>query len=178
MTATTTAPAKTAKMLKACRCSTFEVGEFDAEKDGVEFGTECSRQTNRLFAQGHDAKLVSFLVNGELDGYEIRTAQGGVAITFPGAVAAASSVSEALGVKAAAMLANRKAKAEAKATRQAERAAKKTQAANPTPEPVIVKAKVGRWSVEGTVDAEGRLAYTSKKGEAKTAEAGKWSPVA
>jgi uncharacterized protein with WD repeat len=117
----------TDKSLKSCRCSLFEVGEFDAEKDGPSFTTECDRQTNRLFAQGHDARLVSFLVKGQLDGYTIRSTGG---VTFPDAIAAAKSISDALAIKAATMLANAEAKAKAKAEREAEKATKKAAAAN------------------------------------------------
>lgn len=198
MTAQPATPAKKDRSLKPCSCSRFEVGEFDPEKDGADFTTDCNRQTNRLFAQGHDAKLVSFLVRGELDGYEIRTVQGGVSVAFPGAVAAAASVSEALASKAANMLRLARERAEARAKREADKATRKvnkvepqlrplTEAeqasvieqilgGKPMGEPAKVKAKVGRWPVEGTVDGEGRLHYTTKSGEAKTADAGKWGP--
>lgn len=190
------------RSLKPCRCSLFEVGEFDAEKDGAEFTTECDRQTNNLFAQGHDARLVSFLVRGQLDGYEIRTVQGGVSVTFPGAFAAASSVSEALGRKAEKMLAVAAKKAEAKAQREAAKKAKTKQAANtsqvklrplteeegksvmaqifaanpPHEEPAAVKGKVGRWTYEGT-ELNGAFHYTPKLGGPKVAAAGSWTRV-
>ncbi|WP_433366885.1 hypothetical protein ACQPZX_38605 [Actinoplanes sp. CA-142083] len=129
---TTTAPAPNS--LKPCRCSLFEVGEFDPEQDGASFTTECDRMTKNEFAQGHDAKFVSFIVKGQLDGYEIRTNDGGMTVTFPNAVAAAKSVSEALGIKAAKMLARAdekaKEKAEKSAAKEAAKTAKKIQAAN------------------------------------------------
>jgi hypothetical protein len=115
--------------LKPCACSLFEVGEFDAEKDGAEFTTGCDRQTKSLFAQGHDAKLVGFLVRGHLDGYEIRTVQGGMSITFGGPVEAAANVSEALSRKAKGMLDVAAKKAEQKAEREKAREAKKAAAA-------------------------------------------------
>lgn len=44
--------------------------------------------------------------------------------------------------------------------------------------PKTVQAKVGRWVVTGTVAKNGDLSYTTKKGDAKVAKAGSWSPVA
>lgn len=127
MTTETPTPAKST--LRPCTCRRFEIGDFDPEQDGYQATTECERTTKLLFAQGHDAKLVSFLVNAELDGYEIRTTEGGMSITFPGSVAAAKSISEPLGVKAENMLAKAKERAEAKAKREAEKKAKKDAAA-------------------------------------------------
>lgn len=142
-------PAPTAKTLKPCTCSTFEVGDFEPNKDGAEFRTECDRQTNRLFAQGHDAKLISFLVKGEIDGYTIRN-NGGV--TFSGAVAAAKSISQPLADKAATMLAKAKERADAKAAREAN----KKQAANQEQAPA-----------EGKPAAEAKPA-PRRRGRAKT----------
>jgi hypothetical protein len=175
-TATKTAPAP--KSLKPCSCRRFEVGTFDADQpDAPSWTTDCDRSTHRLFAQGHDAKLVGFLVRGQLDGYEVRSTEGGVSVTYPDAVAAAGTISGALAAKARNMLRVAKEKADAKAQREAEKATKKAEKQAASKEPGKIKAKVGRWEVEGTV-TEGRLTYTTKSGEEKTAEVGKWSSIA
>lgn len=53
----------------ACLCSLYLLRD-EQDKD-TEIGTECTSTTLRTFAQGHDARLVSFLVQGVLDGYSI-----------------------------------------------------------------------------------------------------------
>jgi len=132
-TETTTTPAevktertkKTA--LKPCACSFFEIGEdftnANGEPDRTIETTECTRQTHRIFAQGHDAALASFLVRAEYDGQTIWRADGGLLTTYSGAAHAASSVSEALAEKAEKALANLRARSAAKADRAAVREA-------------------------------------------------------
>ncbi|MFE2612272.1 hypothetical protein ACFXA2_01480 [Micromonospora chalcea] len=160
--------------LGPCTCSKFEVGVTVDGPDGSEPDvtietTGCDRRTPRLFAQGHDAKLVSFLVRAELDGKEVRYGRGEGTVITSDAVTALKSVSEALAVKAAAMLA----KAQERAAKKA--ASKKTE---PTPEPQPCRGKVGRWEREGLTHPDGSFHYTDRSGATQVAPAGKWSVVA
>lgn len=134
MTTETTAPATEAKpertkktALKPCACSYFEIGtEFENEQgepDRTVETTNCTRQTHRIFAQGHDAALVSFLVKAEYDEQTIWRADGGLLTTYSGAAHAASSLSEALAEKAEKALANLRERSAAKRDREATRAA-------------------------------------------------------
>lgn len=126
-----TAPAKKDTSLKTCRCSIFEVGteiEVDGQPDRTIETTGCDRQTNNAFAQGHDAKAVSFLVRAHLAGKTIWKSDGGVLITFAGPVEAARSISAPLAAKAEKMLATAAKKADAKTARATEKA--NQQAAN------------------------------------------------
>lgn len=183
MTETKTAPAP--KSLKPCSCSLWEVGTFDGDDETApSWTTDCSASTTRLFAQGHDAKLVSFLVRGQLDGYELRTTEGGISITFPDAAAAAGSVSPALAVKATNMLRVAKAKIDARIAREAEKANKKNAAATqeqpteaptePTAQalvPVVTNLerpatiRVGRWTYAATITGNGTAKYKTKLGK-------------
>jgi len=168
--------------LHPCACSTFEFGEFDGNNEAAEsYDTGCTRQTNRIFAQGHDAKLVGFMVRAELAGEEIRMIDGGVAITFIGAVAAAGRISDALAIKAQAQLDAARARVAKAAAREASKAArksaKKAEAANqPTTREAAIK--VGRWIYDATIElATGTATFTSKKGEVKTAVHGEYTEV-
>jgi hypothetical protein len=106
-----------------CLCSTFLL--LDPQDADTKFDTECKSTTMRVFAQGHDARLVSFLVGGHFDGYSIaQDAQGG-RVLFDNPGHAAASVSDALGEKADRAVANEKAKREAKDTKDKERQAAK-----------------------------------------------------
>lgn len=206
-------PTKTKKAgkLVPCFCRTFEVGE-DIETNGqpdvtIET-TGCDRMTNRTFAQGHDAKLVSFLVRAELDGKDIRYGRDTGLVTTTDAVAACRLVSQELAHKAKVALANGKDKdakkaerAAAKQAKGAERAAalqakldaKKAKdeakaaeqaATEPTQAPdtgipqAKTQAKVGRWEYSGTANADGSFTYINGGGQPKTIEAGKWTPIA
>lgn len=119
---------------KPCYCSLFEVGNFETAGTTEEeiFSTGCEQTTKRTFAQGHDARLVSFLVDGHFDGYKIRIVKDGVATNFGTPEAAARTASDSLGDKAAKATQNRAdraaAKETAKAAREAEKAAKKAEA--------------------------------------------------
>lgn len=130
----TAAPAKKApKSLKDCACRSFEVGEeFETggQPDRSIFTTECDRSTHSVFAQGHDAKLVGFLVRAHLDGQTLWRNAGGMLVTFSGPVEAARTISEALAVKAEKMLATAKRKADERAARLADKEAKKTAKTN------------------------------------------------
>lgn len=90
---------------RRCLCSTFEIGRFDetvGTPDEEIFNTGCSGTTFSTFAQGHDARLVGFLVSGYFDGYEIRqVTDGGTVRSFAIPAEAAAVASDALGVKAA-----------------------------------------------------------------------------
>ncbi|MFF5214805.1 hypothetical protein [Micromonospora sp. NPDC000442] len=178
---------------KPCRCSTFEVGEaFET--------TGCDRQTARLFAQGHDAKLVSFLVRAELDGKDIHWGRETGVLYSGDAVTAAQSVSLALAAKAGAML--------AKAQERAAKKAAKTKKVEPEidarelrdldelevddldSDPGVVDApvpatgahgqtiKVGRWTYPGTVMPDGVAIYHDKKGHRRVARKGEFRVVA
>lgn len=108
------------KQARACYCSAFEVYR-DGSDDEV-FTTGCTQTTYGTFAQGHDARLVSFLVDGHMDGYQIRAVgSDGKHIRFTTPEAAARTASEALGNKAATATANRTVKTQADADKKAER---------------------------------------------------------
>lgn len=170
-----------------CFCQNFEFGEFDGNnEDAISYDTNCSQSTTRIFAQGHDAKLVGFLVRAELAGEEIRLTEGGVAITFPGAVAAAGRVSDALADKAQAQLDAARARVAKKELAEARRAARKsakkakaTEAAEaPAPTHRDARIKVGRWTYDATIElATGQATYSKKLGGSVTVEAGQYSEV-
>lgn len=134
-----TATPKVAKdTTKPCFCSYFEVGDFDPAKVGTDeeeiFTTGCEQTTKRVFAQGHDARLVSFLVDGHFDGYSIRLVQDGKAVNFKTPGEAAARASDSLRDKALAATNNRAAKLAEKqvqkAQREADRAKKAQDAAD------------------------------------------------
>lgn len=210
---TTEAPAATERKkrtLQPCFCRSFEVGVdigTDENPDVTIETTGCTQMTHRVFAQGHDAKLVSFLVRGELDGKDIRSGRdSGLVTTHAGAVAAAGLASPDLAAKAATMLRTGQRKADAKAASAAKREAAKQAKAEKGAEraaalqarldakkdngepageqatPVIpeahVKAKVGRWEYAGTENPDGTFTYiSSTNGEAKVVPAGKWTRI-
>lgn len=100
-------PAKVKAAPKACACRRFEVGEEWEENGQPMRGddtTGCEQTTLSTFAQGHDAKLVSFLVQAELDGNTIWSTDGGLLITHGGAESAAATISAPLAAKAKAAL--------------------------------------------------------------------------
>lgn len=130
--AATDAAAKVVKnQLKPCFCSYFEVGKFDGENasDDEVFTTGCNQQTKRTFAQGHDARLVSFLVDGYFDGYDLRLVEGGVATSFSDPAMAAARASDSLRDKAEKATKNRKEKIDASGAKKAEREKAKAEAA-------------------------------------------------
>lgn len=190
-------PAK-AEKVKAkplpCACSRFLLADEKDVKEGEEvplFDTECSAKTMRTFAQGHDARLVSFLVNGEVDGLSVRENRGGVVYMYDNAAHAASSISEALGGKAEAAIARLKAaqavkdervakqdearaakaaeKLAAKQTKDAEKATKAAAAAEAkaakAAAPREVAAKVVDGSQEGDAPTEGLIRIKVGRGE-------------
>lgn len=141
MTTTTDAPEQTAngpatetpeaskpkpapKVPHACLCSEFEVrGETDNEV----FGTGCAETTMRNFAQGHDARIGSFLVDGHFDGYTLVRVSGGKETKYATPAEALAPISEALAAKATKATENRQARVDAKAQRDQEREAKKAE---------------------------------------------------
>lgn len=106
-----------------CLCGYFEVGKYEDGNEEEVFTTGCQQTTLRQFAQGHDARLVSFLVDGHFDGYTIRFVQGGAVTAFANPGDAARSASDKLGDKAATATINRQVRVEAKAKKAAEREA-------------------------------------------------------
>jgi hypothetical protein len=153
-------PAKAVPAPRACICSRFEIGS-----DGARETTGCRQESIRGFAQGHDAKLASFLVTAYAENQEIRenTPEGTKVHATPSA--AVADVSAALQTKVERMtenavskrdarLAREAARAQAKAEREAEaqrkkdeREAKKNEAKPPR--------EVGAKVAEGTVVSDG-----------------------
>lgn len=189
--------------LHPCTCRNFEAGNrVDVEGGDVDFidvrTTGCTASTTRLFAQGHDAKLVSFLVAAELANLEI--ALVGQGSSWGRAEDAARTISDALASKAQAMIATAKAKANKPrrtktptqamndlVERQAKaELAKRTPAAveatqdswDPEAEvalaPRKVTIKVGRWTYMATVDAAGDAHYFSPSKGDVTLAVGSW----
>lgn len=116
--------------LHNCKCRDFWA-EFDVATDenGAQVSerretTGCERQTNRLFAQGHDAKLVSFLVKWEIEGGEIYYGRMTSERIGTDATGAARTISEALEGKTERALVKAMDKAIARLDRQTRRKAK------------------------------------------------------
>lgn len=116
-------PAKPVVQSSKCLCSTFQIVD-PADKDNV-FEPECGQTTKSKFAQGHDAKLVSFLVGGYIDGYGIQRIADGKPVLFQTPADAVRPVSEPLAKKAEAATENAKAKAAAKKAAKDDRETKK-----------------------------------------------------
>lgn len=160
----------------------------DAGQSKCGCSSNCWSGTRNIFAQGHDARLVSRLVDQLVDA----NLPGGAPFTLDEAVTELRQRggTPALEIKlrnAAGKAFDRWTKqAESKARREAAKANKpakgkkaKAQAAQAevtAPEPQVVTAKIGRWTYEGTVQADG-FHYTDKKDRAKVAPEGKYSLV-
>jgi hypothetical protein len=158
-----------------CTCQTFFFGTWgpDGSAESFEdYGTECTQTTGRVFAQGHDAKLVGFLVRAELAGEEIATVSGGMRRTFQDAVDAAASISQALAAKTEAQLIA----AQKRAAKKANKPAKKAKAAAPQPTTRAAKIKVGRWTYDATINEAGHATYTTKSGQV-TATSDKYTEI-
>ncbi len=153
---------------KTCVCAAFEFGTFEPNSDS-DYGTECRRTTTNIFAQGHDAKLVGFLVRAELAGDEIRVNNNGVVHSFHGAVHAAGTISEALAAKAQYQLDAARARLAKKELREANKAARKSAKAvkvAETPKDRDARIKVGRWTYDAVIDGKtGWATYTKKSGD-------------
>jgi len=155
-----TAPKVAKDALKPCFCSYFEVGNFDPDvkdEDAEIFSTGCTQQTKRTFAQGHDARLVSFLVDGFFDGYDLRLVEGGVAVSFSDPAGAAARASDALRDKALKATENRGQKLEAvKAKKNEREQAKAVKAA------AASQAKAEKAAAKEKAKAEKDAAKTGK----------------
>lgn len=172
----------TARKMVRCSCANYEFGTYgeDGSAESFEsYGTECTQSTWKTFAMGHDAKLAGYLVRAEIAGEEISLTTGGMRVTFPGAVAAAKTVSDAFAAKVADLVMRavaREAKREAAANRRAAKKAAKGDAPAQTPAtPATREAtiKIGRWFYTATVDtATGDATYDMKSGETRVAKAG------
>lgn len=185
MAAKTTTRTRTTS-LHPCACSVFL---FGIEGEDTDYGTGCTRMTNRIFAQGHDAKLVGFLVRADMAGEEIASVDGGIRRTYLDAVHAAGSISEALATKAQAQydaavkrVAKKANKPKVTKTRkQAMNDLVERQTAQELAKPTTREAfiKVGRWTHNATIDlATGTATWTSKvAGTTKSAELGQYTEV-
>ena len=180
--------------LKNCACRGFYAVEtIDGEQRSYDTG--CARQTHNLFAQGHDATLVSFLVKAELSSDVIwrynPTDPNGKETKMAGASESAALISQALADKTERALVNAldrlaarrepKTKTESKPPRKV---AVKVQA-EPTSDATSqlvgmgewVDAKIGRWTYHGTAMENGEFAYETKSGEKKVAAPGTWTKI-
>lgn len=175
---------------KPCECSKWEFGTtIDLAGGDVDFEgttTGCKEMTHRIFAQGHDAKLVGYLVRGELAGMELRKGEG-VVHTWGDAVLAAGSVSDALAAKAALMLEAGRRRAAKKAVKSLSRKVTKDEAradaearmeAPLAPVTRAAKVKIGRWTYDAVIGADtGDAVYKTKLGAVKAAPIGTYTEV-
>lgn len=131
----------------ACACSL--VVAIDAA--GRETRTGCTATTKRTFAPGHDARLKGFLIRAGRDGLHVREVGLGVAHeTTPAKFADRYGFGHMVRDGIARPAKVRKAKAVA---------------------PRTVIGKVGRWTYEGTVTANGGIfTYTDRQGRTLMAE--------
>lgn len=163
--------ANAAKKLVDCACSAFEFGLISGdETENDSYTTGCNAKTHSIFAQGHDAKLVGYLVRAELNGDEISYTSGGLRISPAGAVLAAAKISDALAAKAQAQLdaahARLAKKAAARAAAAARKSAKAATAIAPAPPVRKATIKKGRWTYEAQIDeATGWATFINRKGE-------------
>lgn len=171
------------KMVR-CLCSNYEFGSYGPDGSAesyTDYGTGCTQSTTRVFAMGHDAKLVGFMVRAELAGEDIVTGrETGVIHTWNNAVLAAMAISEALGFKAQAQLDAARARIAKKEAREAAKTARKSAKVEATIEPTTRQAriKVGRWEYDATIEiATGEATYTSKQGVAWTKPQGEYTEV-
>ncbi|MET7477651.1 hypothetical protein ABZT17_25235 [Streptomyces sp. NPDC005648] len=161
-----------------CECSRYSVlvnlredGAGDLEYD-EELTTGCGATARKLFAQGHDAKLKSFLIKAGAAGHEVRRDDGAVVSVADAATHAARYTFGHLivaGIQRAETRAAVKAerqdrKAAARQETQTRRAAREARRAA---KPKVVKGKVGRWSYLGQV-VDGQFIYRDAKGNEKT----------
>lgn len=172
--------------LKPCACSMYHAIET-IDGDERVYGTACNRVTHNKFAQGHDAKLVSFLVKAELSGDKIYWNSGDTDQLMPDAQAAAAVQSPELAAKAERALVNaldrlaasgklRNGKTQPKPPREvAVQVVTETPAAD-APVRIKTRGKVGRWEYDGEVDEDATFWYETKSGT-QAAAAGKWTPI-
>lgn len=207
--------------LGRCECAYWEIGPvLDAEDPNVDqveiHTTGCDRQTKRMFAQGHDAKLKSLLIKAGVEGWEVRFGRlHGVIMSMDAETAAArfgfgAQVESGIRNRLDKLARSRKAipaapravgaevvegsqegdAAEAEeidvpAIPQAPAEQDDWADTEPGDEAVstgieTVKGKVGRWIYDGVVAADGSFHYRAgndPEGEARVADAGKWTPA-
>lgn len=108
-----------------CLCQSYEVAD-PKDADSV-FTTGCEQTTKSVFAQGHDARLVSFLVDGHFDGYQLRQIVDGKTTVYAVPADAVAHVSAPLKAKAEKATDNRTARNQAKADAAADREKKKAE---------------------------------------------------
>lgn len=78
---------KPKNQLGSCECAAWEIGLTTDRGDGEEPDvtietTGCNKQTKRMFAQGHDAKLKSLFIKAGVEGWEVRFGRAaGVLVT-------------------------------------------------------------------------------------------------
>lgn len=166
--------------LTPCTCRKFEAGTRTEIAGGdVDFTnvrtTGCNASTTRTFAQGHDAKLVSFLVAAELDGLEI--ALVGQGSSWGRAEDAAATISDALAEKARGMMQTAIARSIRKSNKAPRKGAAKPPAVDLTPR--VSDIKVGRWIYKlAQIDPiTGTASYSTKLGTLKTAKPGEYKEV-
>lgn len=156
-----------------CECSRYEAlvseqltEENLASGDYDVYDTACTATTKRTFAPGHDARLKSALIRWGAAGLEVSRVENGLRVS-----ASAEQWADKLnfGYMVRAGIDRAVAKAAARAAKRAASAERKLaeKAGIVTPEPAPVKAKVGRWVYEGTVDGNEFVYADRKSGEAK-----------
>lgn len=139
-----------------------------AVKAKVQCACGCGGETGRVFAQGHDAKMVSQSAKAVTTEAEAATKRAEIAKQF----------GDKLAAKFESAAANVLAKASAKADRATARAAKAaTGGSKAKATAKVVTAKVGRFERTGTVQRDGSFKYADAKGATKTAAKGKYSLV-
>lgn len=158
-------PEKPAKVdpTKPCYCSFWEV--YDPQDEESVFTTGCAQTTKRQFAQGHDARLVSFLVDGHFDGYAIRFVKDATSTGYDGPVSAAATASAALKDKAEKAVANRKTKQDAKEAKAAEREAAKKAKAEEKAKLAEAKAAEKAAKAAAPKDDKARVVEGSQEGD-------------
>lgn len=115
--------------------------------------TDCPAATWNLFAQGHDARLVSRLVDEVVQSRLTRDEAVALVRKAGGDERLVSKLVQAV------------AKAHDRWTKRLEAKERKAAAKAPKPQPKTVTAKVGRWVYQGTLSADGKtFAYTPKSG--------------
>lgn len=174
-----------------CACSRYSVlvnVREDESGDLVwdqELSTGCRASTTRVFAPGHDAKLKGLAIRAGILGEELRRDDGGIAV-YGGPVEMTREygfdhlVKEGIkrGAEKAAEKAAKKVRREARKATKVDGPhvlAKKAVAGHARPKKV--RAKVGRWTYEGTVRDDGSFWYTAKNGEEKTAREYRYTVV-
>jgi hypothetical protein len=128
--------------------------DYDADHGVTYVETYCQEKTNKIFAPGHDARFKSLMqiaFRAKVDAEYI----DGAMLVSSDAVGITERVAPKLVPFVTAPVAApkpRSRKAKAKAAKDAA--------------PVVIRAKVGRWEYEGTIDkTTGNFIYTDAKGK-------------